>query len=264
MDHKYENIILWWIFPGIAIIPIAFLIANMVSLDFNNDSFTKIITFIWCVISLFGLYFLIQYLVSNLILLFTLMKHHKKDEANGTDIVQSTLAENENGIIKSENTHSCRTPISTGCKNNAQIILSENIESIVKTAVMQSKELKAEVLAEIIKYSVHIMSSHMNRENIEKLCKNIELYAEKEYPDNLESVVTKGTLRSIDFRHFAWNIGKRLNYSGKSKATFIKIVFEQELKESEISSLEQNLKQGGNCIIHIDEPQNGDFRFHLS
>ena len=262
MNHKYENIILWWVLPGIAIIPISFLTANMVSLDFNNDSFTKIITFIWCLMFLFVIYFLTQCLVNNLIMLFTMQKRQKKNEVSG-EAPQPSLTECKNGIIQSEDSHSCRTSISTECPNTSQIVLSENIDSILKTAAKQNKELKAEILAEIIKYSIHIMSPHMDRENIEKLCRNIELYAEKEYPDNIEAAITKGTLRSIDFRHFAWNIGKRLNYSGKSKATFIKRVFEQELKESEISSLEQNLKQGGNCIIHIDEPQNDDFRFHI-
>lgn len=265
--------------PCTAIIPISFLIANVVSLDFNNDSFTKIITFIWSSLFLLCLYFLIQNLIASLVMLFTLPKPYNNDKAiasslddnmnvenqeekgnEGTHTDKSSSIEKQSNIH--ENTHICSASLNTKYQDIAHP--TEEIESILINTVKKEKEHKAEILEEIIKYTVHVMSSHMDRENIEKLCKNIMLYAEKEYPDILDTVTTNGTLRSIDFRHFAWNIGKRLNYSGKSKATFIKKVFEQELRDSEISSLEQNLKQGGKCLIHIDEPQNGSFKFNLS
>lgn len=133
MNHKYENIILWWFLPGIAIIPISFLIANRVSLDFNNDSFTKFITFIWSSISLFGLYFLTQYLVSNLFTLFTSKKRHKKNLVISKD-THPSLAESASDIVQSENSDTCKMSINTGCQNIGQIVLPENIEFIVKTA----------------------------------------------------------------------------------------------------------------------------------
>lgn len=76
-------------------------------------------------------------------------------------------------------------------------------------------------------------------------------------------IITDGRLSSLDLRHLAWNIGRRLGWNGNKCATFIKICFPIELKELEIETIRRNLRQKGTCRIDIDIPEPGDYRFHL-
>ena len=272
-NHKYAHLILCWILPSVAIIAISFLTATIISKDFANDCFTRVIIFVGCLILLLSVYFLMQWVIVNIAMLTTLKNNTDciyplTPNIQTNNIESKTLDTVDNkkhsSFKESSNTTTPAKGYQFAKQNISQIMSPENIESAVETAAKQDQKTKIQILEEILDYTVRIMSPYMDKECIGILCKNIELYAEEEYPNITETVITNGALRSIDLRHFGWNIGRRLNYSGRSKATFIKKIFEQELKDSEISSLEQNLKQGGNCIIHIDEPEHDNLKFHLN
>lgn len=62
-------------------------------------------------------------------------------------------------------------------------------------------------------------------------------------------------------RHFAWNIGHRLNIPMRDRALFIKSVFPFELREATIEYLEKNLRDSVPSKIKIDVPKKGDYRF---
>lgn len=72
-------------------------------------------------------------------------------------------------------------------------------------------------------------------------------------------------LTSWDIRHFAWNIGERLEWSGIKRARFVKLCFPAAMKDLEVETIRRTLKQSpaGSCNIGIDVPDGkGDYRFH--
>ncbi len=52
---------------------------------------------------------------------------------------------------------------------------------------------------------------------------------------------------------FGWNIGNQFKKTGIETATFVKRVFAERLKESEISTIKRKLRAEGTCIIKIKE-----------
>lgn len=64
-----------------------------------------------------------------------------------------------------------------------------------------------------------------------------------------------------DLKHYVWNIGIRLDYSGISKATFVKQVFAEELRNQSLETILRTLRQDGKCLIELDHPKPGSFRF---
>lgn len=73
-------------------------------------------------------------------------------------------------------------------------------------------------------------------------------------------------LTQWDIRHFVWNIGERLGWSGAKRARFAKLCFPVRLQGVEEETIRRTLKQSsGLCSIEIDEPDGpDDFRFHYN
>lgn len=100
----------------------------------------------------------------------------------------------------------------------------------------------------------------MTDEYLEMLCQNIKLY---DIPEScIVPVKTNGTLNTLDIRHYSWNIGERLGWSGQKRATFIKLCFPTELQDVEVESMRRTLRQKGKCVIEIDVPDYNDYQFH--
>lgn len=116
---------------------------------------------------------------------------------------------------------------------------------------------KFEAVSEYVRLT---LSPYMSEGDISIICNNIKLWIENENKE-LIPVSTDGRLASIDLRHFAWNIGERFNWKGQKRALFIKMLFPLELKDIEVSTIRRNLRQSGNCIIELDIPEKGDYRF---
>lgn len=68
-------------------------------------------------------------------------------------------------------------------------------------------------------------------------------------------------IKSIDIRHYAWNIGERLNLKLENRAMFIHILFPHELKDATLDYLAKNLRTQDSCKIPLDIPKNGDYHF---
>ena len=101
---------------------------------------------------------------------------------------------------------------------------------------------------------------YMTDEYLEILCQNIKLY---DIPEScIVPVKTNGTLNTLDIRHYSWNIGERLGWSGQKRATFIKLCFPTELQDVEVESMRRTLRQKGKCVIEIDVPDYNDYQFH--
>mgnify|MGYP003397557968 CR=1 FL=1 len=74
-------------------------------------------------------------------------------------------------------------------------------------------------------------------------------------------------LTSYDIRHFVWNIGERLGWSGIKRAKFAKYCFPEIMKDLEVETIRRTLKQSpeNQFSIKIDIPDSkDDYRFHYS
>ena len=123
-------------------------------------------------------------------------------------------------------------------------------------------EKKTAIVYAIHEYTTHEMSQFLSIDDLEILHKNIEslAYGQAEpykpvrsKPDN--------QIKSPSLRHYAWNIGERLDIPLIDRAKFIKTIFPHELKNATIEYLCKNLRDSVPAIITIDVPENGDYHF---
>ena len=141
-------------------------------------------------------------------------------------------------------------------------------EGKVTNKVVQMKEYyklenlrrEEEISLEVKNYSIKTMAPYMSVDNIEFLCANIEGWT-KTKGITLKALDVSVAVSSLDLRHFAWNIGERLGWTGQQRAQFIKQTFPKTLQDLEVETIRRNLRQKGSCIIKIDIPEHGDFHF---
>ena len=117
----------------------------------------------------------------------------------------------------------------------------------IRLSAMKAKEqAEQEKLTTVLTYTRESFAPYI-------LCKYICLFhADKDIPKVVRTVKVDSAIRTIDLMHFGWNIGYQFSKSGIQIATFIKCVFAEALKESEISTLKSKLKLDGKCTIKID------------
>ena len=109
--------------------------------------------------------------------------------------------------------------------------------------------------------TIRKMSAYLDQENLHILLEDIRLYTLSPFPEQVVPVRTKVPVHPRDLKHYIWNIGIRLDYSGISKATFVKQVFAEELRNQSLETILRTLRQDGKCLIELDHPKPGSFRF---
>ena len=78
---------------------------------------------------------------------------------------------------------------------------------------------------------------------IEVLCGNLQLYANKLNLEKLQYIKTSKDLSSVDISHFGWNIWNHFNIGKRIEiAQFLKRVFPDILKDVEVESIKSHLK----------------------
>lgn len=124
----------------------------------------------------------------------------------------------------------------------------------IRLSAMKAKEqAEQEKLTTVLTYTRESFAPYMKEEDLNILCEYICLFhADKDIPKNARTVKVNSAIRTIDLMHFGWNIGYQFSKSGIQIATFIKRVFAEALKESEISTLKSKLRLDGKCTIKID------------
>lgn len=124
----------------------------------------------------------------------------------------------------------------------------------IRLSAMKAKEqTEQEKLATVLTYTRESFAPYMKEEDLNILCEYICLFhADKDIPKNARTVKVDSAIRTIDLMHFGWNIGYQFSKTGIQIATFIKRVFAEALKESEISTLKSKLRLEGKCTIKID------------
>ena len=137
---------------------------------------------------------------------------------------------------------------------------STNVVQMKEYYHLENLRRAEEVSLEVKNYAIRTMAPYMTVPNIEFLCANIEGWT-KSKAITLKPLDVSTVLSSLDLRHFAWNIGERLGWSGQQRAQFIKQTFPNTLQDLEVETIRRNLRQKGTCLIKIDVPEHGDFHF---
>lgn len=151
----------------------------------------------------------------------------------------------------------------TGSKND---LMTEEPEKN-KTEVIRERhqqqliQRKRQIMTCVLDYVELTLAPYMKTSDLHVFCNNIKNWETSKDIEPSPSI-TNGQLSTLDLRHLAWNIGERFKWNGEQRAIFIKRSFPNEFRDLEIKSIRQNLRQHGTCIIPIDIPDKGCFKFH--
>ena len=124
------------------------------------------------------------------------------------------------------------------------------------------KERRTAIVSTIHNYTTYIMAEFFSKDELETLHENIDALAYGQ-PELYKPIRSKedNPIKSPALRHFAWNIGERLDIPLIDRAKFIKEIFPHELGNATIEYLSKNLRDSVTSKIKIDVPENGDYRF---
>ena len=124
------------------------------------------------------------------------------------------------------------------------------------------KERRTAIVRTIHDYTTYIMAEFFTKKELETLHENIDALAYGQ-PELYKPIRSKedNPIKSPALRHFAWNIGERLDIPLIDRAKFIKEIFPHELGNATIEYLSKNLRDSVTSKIKIDVPENGDYRF---
>ncbi len=124
----------------------------------------------------------------------------------------------------------------------------------------------------IMEYVKRVMAPFVEHDNLIALCEEIHKWCENSEYEPVAIPLKyfsdqKSRLKTIDFKHFVWNIGERMyeksDYTSTCRATFVKALFPEALKDNAIDSLRNltNLPTAG--FITLDKPKGSSYAFHV-
>lgn len=221
------------------------IIARKVALNYGMDEFCGFITFIVSTIILMAVYLNLQIGMNQILVPLidkVLMRfgHHPKEEEA---IVAETMEEvhrieTEQKEDLTEETTSEETP--------------SEYEQLRNKALQAKKEMELKKMDTVLSYTRETLAPHMSEEHLNRLCEHIGLFhTSPDIPKIQQPVKVESQIRTIDLMHFGWNIGNQFKKTGIQTATFIKRIFADALKDSEISTLKSKLRMEGKCIIQL-------------
>lgn len=114
----------------------------------------------------------------------------------------------------------------------------------IRNEQLQNKaKEREEKLNVALNYTRKTFAPYISDEQIEFLCVNLQLYADKLNLEKLRSIKTSKDLSSIDISHFGWNIWNHFSVGKRIEiAHFLKRVFPDILKDVEVESIKSHLK----------------------
>ena len=138
----------------------------------------------------------------------------------------------------------------------------EKYDARMEELEREKKERQTAIVSTIHDYTTYIMAEFFTKEELEALHENIEALAHGQ-PELYKPIRSKpdNPIKSPAIRHFAWNIGERLDIPLIDRAKFIKEIFPYELGNATIEYLSKNLRDSVTSKIKIDVPENGDYGF---
>ncbi|WP_287565519.1 hypothetical protein [Parabacteroides sp.] len=227
----------WFVFSANVIVGA---MARQMGLHHGLDAFNGYVAFMVCTLMLTAIYINLQELFKRTLspLFETLFMKFPNYGKKGKVEIEDKETTEEESLTKETDTN----PPSN--MDYAQIRLS---------AMKAKEQAEQEKLATVLTYTRESFAPYMKEEDLNILCKYICLFhADKDIPKVVRTVKVDSAIRTIDLMHFGWNIGYQFSKSGIQIATFIKRIFAEALKESEISTLKSKLRLEGKCTIKID------------
>ncbi|MBS5978704.1 MAG: hypothetical protein KIB51_03060 [Dysgonomonas mossii] len=232
-NNILEYIILYVIIACVALI-IATL-ARMSAVLMGFDGFTAFMVFIIVFAILAIVYLSIHAVLQNLMLpwigngLAKIPYFRNKIEQRQTPIIEEQ--EEDNIVVDDENDV---VNIEPGQTISLKDIRSEQQQNI-------DKELE-EKLNVALSYTRKSFALYLSDEDLEVLCRNVRVYMNKLEETELKPVKVK-ELSALDLRHFGWNIWNYFKPRNQIDiANFLKIVFPDIFRETEVESIKRHLK----------------------
>ena len=120
-------------------------------------------------------------------------------------------------------------------------------------AMAEKERASQEKLDKVLSYTKQNLVLYLSETDLNRLCGYItEYYLSNSLP-KVEQIKVDAQLKTIDIMHFGWNIGKAFGKPRLQTATFIKRVFAQTLRDSEISTIERKMSHTeSECKIKLD------------
>ncbi|HEY5592633.1 MAG TPA: mobilization protein [Paludibacter sp.] len=124
-----------------------------------------------------------------------------------------------------------------------QITQPPSLEDIRNEQLQNKAKEQEEKLNIALRYTRKTFAPYVSDGQIEVLCGNLQLYADKLNLEKLRSIKTCKDLSSVDISHFGWNIWNHFNVGKRIEiAHFLKRVFPDILKDVEFESIKSHLK----------------------
>ncbi len=152
-------------------------------------------------------------------------------------------------------------------------LTSEEYNAYCTEFQQRNDDKKREQATSIMNYVNRIMAPFMTEEELPKLCNEINGWCiNPEYkptPISLKYTADiKDHLKTLDLKHFIWNIGERLGanngYTGIVRSRFIKNLFPDTLQDAEVISLQRTLTiEPEKGHIKLDRPAPECYKFHI-
>ena len=118
-----------------------------------------------------------------------------------------------------------------------------SLEDIRNEQLQNKAKEQEEKLNVALNYTRKTFVPYISDEQIEVLCGNLQLYADKLNLEKLHSIKISKDLSSVDISHFGWNIWNHFNVGKRIEiAHFLKRVFPDILKDAEVESIKSYLK----------------------
>ena len=128
-------------------------------------------------------------------------------------------------------------------KITTHITKPPSLEDIRNEQLQNKAKEQEEKLDIALNYTRKTFAPYVSDGQIEVLCGNLQLYADKLNLEKLRSIKTNKDLSSIDISHFGWNIWNHFNIGKRIEiAHFLKRVFPDILKDVEVESIKSHLK----------------------
>ena len=178
-------------------------------------------------------------------------------DATGTQPIKQPmdLPEQESSPSQQSN----QDTVNSDCPQDSHL---NKYDSILVELKKKEIERQVEIMDAIREYVTVKTAPYLSKEDIATLIANIE-YMAYDQPESYKPIRSKpdNQIKSPSLRHYAWNIGERLDIPLIDRAKFIKTIFPHELENATIEYLCKNLRDSVPAIIAIDVPENGDYHF---
>lgn len=120
-------------------------------------------------------------------------------------------------------------------------------------AMAEKERASQEKLDKVIAYTKQTLVLYLDEAALNRLCGYVTEYYLSDTLPKVEPIKVDSQLKTIDIMHFGWNIGKAFGKPRLHTATFIKRVFAQTLRDSEISTIERKMSHTeSKCKIKLD------------